>query len=189
MNFAWTILFVFIVGSICFRILRWLTTPLLRRMGFYTYYAPLFFIQPFGRGQVEIHLGTTWDLMWARQLTARTLMSSLVQGVSGVVADAKSGRLERSLKLRATTYFLSEETLLKFGFTVRRPNPFEYFAFAANYLEVFLIRCIVAGRPRLIDIRRLRMAEITIERLIENEVAFGRLIPILIRSSGRSQTL
>ncbi|MFN4908285.1 MAG: hypothetical protein ACK5H0_04525, partial [Bacteroidota bacterium] len=80
------ILLVAVLGSALFRLLRWITTPLLRYLGFYRYYAPLFFIQPFGNNRVELHLGTTWDLMKARKLSPQAIMSSLVMGISGLVA-------------------------------------------------------------------------------------------------------
>jgi hypothetical protein len=121
--------------------------------------------------------------MWARQLTARVLMSNLVQGVSGIVADAKKGRLERTLKLRATTYFLSEQTLLKYGFTVRQPNVLEYVAFLGNYVEVCILRSIVAGRPQLVDIRQVRMAETTLQQLVDRETLVGPLMRRIVTRS------
>lgn len=155
----------------------------MRKMGLYKYYAPLFFIQPFGRNRVELHLGTTWDLMKAQRLSHQTIMSSLVTGVSGLVTDAKSGRLRPSLRLRATTYFLSESTLRRFGFAVRRPNIWEYIAFLGNYVEVCLLRSIVAGRPQMVDLRRVRMAETTLQQLVDRETLVG---PLMTRIAARS---
>ncbi len=179
------IVLVTLLGSFLFRLLRWITTPLLRYMGFYRYYAPLFFIQPFGNNRVELHLGTTWDLMKAQRLTPQAIMSSLVMGISGLVADAKRGRLQPALKVRATTYFLSESTLRRFGFSVRRPNMLEYLAFIGNYAEVCLLRSIVAGRPQLIDLRRVRMAETTVQTLVERETLVGPLMLRAARTQGQ----
>lgn len=179
------IVLVTLLGSFLFRLLRWITTPLLRYMGFYRYYAPLFFIQPFGNNRVELHLGTTWDLMKAQRLTPQAIMSSLVMGISGLVADAKRGRLQPALKVRATTYFLSESTLQRFGFSVRRPNILEYLAFIGNYAEVCLLRSIVAGRPQLIDLRRVRMAETTVQTLVERETLVGPLMLRAARTQGQ----
>jgi len=178
------ILLVAVLGSALFRLLRWITTPLLRYLGFYRYYAPLFFIQPFGNNRVELHLGTTWDLMKARTLSPQAIMSSLVMGISGLVADAKSGRLQPELKVRATTYFLSESTLTRFGFDVRRPNVLEYLAFIGNYAEVCLLRSVVAGRLQLVDLRRVRMAETTVQTLVERETLVGPLMLRAVRSNG-----
>ncbi len=180
-----TILLAAFLGSLLFRLLRWITTPLLRHIGFYRYYAPLFFIQPFGTNRVELHLGTTWDLMKAQRLTPQAIMSSLVMGISGLVADAKRGRLHPALKVRATTYFLSESTLQRFGFNVRRPNILEYLAFIGNYAEVCLLRSIVAGRPQLIDLRRVRMVETTVNSLVERETLVGPLMLRAIRTHGQ----
>ncbi len=170
--------------SVVFRILRWLSTPLLRRIGFYRYYAPLFFIQPFGRNRVELHLGTTWDLMKAQRLSPQAIMSSLVMGISGLVADAKRGRLQPELKVRATTYFLSESTLTRFGFDVRRPNVLEYLAFIGNYAEVCILRSVVAGRLQFVDLRRVLMAETTVQTLVDRETLVGPLMLRAIRSNG-----
>jgi len=178
-------LLVALLGSLLFRLLRWITTPVLRYMGFYRYYAPLFFIQPFGHNRVELHLGTTWDLMKAQRLSPQTIMSSLVMGISGLVGDAKRGRLQPTLKVRATTYFLSDSTLQRFGFDVRRPNVLEYLAFIGNYAEVCLLRSVVAGRLQLVDLRRVRMAETTVQTLVERETLVGPLMLRAARSQGQ----
>lgn len=175
-----TVLVVLTTGNLLFRLLRWATTPLLRRIGFYRYYAPLFFIQPFGRNRVELHLGTTWDLMWVEKLSPQTIISSLVMGISGVVGDVKRKRLSPSIRVRATTYFLSESTLQRFGFTVRRPNPLEYIAFLGNYLELCVLRSVVSGRVQLVDLRRVRMAETTLGALVERETM---VVPLLMRAA------
>ena len=111
-------------------------------------------------------------------------MSNLVQGISSIVADAKMGRLERTLKLRATTYFLSEQTLIKYGFTVRQPNVLEYIAFLGNYVEVCILRSIIARRPQLVDLRQVLMAETTLQQLVDRETFVG---PLMARISARSR--
>jgi hypothetical protein len=171
------------LANFAFRLLRWITTPILRRLGFYRYYAPLFFIQPFGRNRVELHLGTSWDLMKAEKLTPQAIMSSLVMGIGGLVDDVKCGRLKPALRVRATTYFLSESTLRRFGFVVRRPDIWEYIAFLGNYVEVCLLRSIVAGRPQVVDLRRVRMAETTLQQLVDRETIVGHLMTHFVAKS------
>jgi hypothetical protein len=85
--------------------------------------------------------------------------------------------------LRATTYFLSEQTLLKYGFTVRQPNVLEYVAFLGNYVEVCILRSIVAGRPQLVDIRQVRMAETTLQQLVDRETLVGPLMRRIVTRS------
>ncbi|MFN4907825.1 MAG: hypothetical protein ACK5H0_02200, partial [Bacteroidota bacterium] len=57
-------------------------------------------------------------------------------------------------------------------------------AFIGNYAEVCLLRSVVAGRLQLVDLRRVRMAETTVQTLVERETLVGPLMLRAVRSNG-----
>ena len=169
-SFAWA------CGAIVvFRIGRWITTPLLRKLGLYRYYSPMFFTQPFGRCRLELHLGTTWDFFSQRRVSQHVLMAHLGTGMKGLITAIKNGEVDQKTKLRGTMYFLSNTTLESLGFSVRRPLPLEYIAFAANYIELCLLSSIVKHRISFVDIRRVRMINATAADLVAHEGEMLRL--------------
>ena len=175
---------LWVCGTVlCFRIGRWITTPLLKELGIYRYYSPMFFTQPFGTGRLELHLGTTWDFFAQKNVTQQVLLRHLGSGVKGLIEAIKAGEVPLDTKLRGTMYFLSSTTLERLGFHVRQPLPLEYVAFVSNYLEICLLQTIVRRRLSFIDIRRVRMINATAGELLLHE---PHLIPIIDRLSSRS---
>ncbi len=158
----------FVGAVVAFRVARMFTTPLLRWLGFYTYYAPMFFLQPFGRDRKEMHLGTLWDFLRNWPITPLTLMRDLARGLAGVAEDVRNGTIAPETVLRGTTYYLSAQTLQRYGFLVRKPYPLEYAAFALNYIEVCILKSLVTGRPTLVDVRRVIMVHIRADALVAN---------------------
>ncbi|HLP28020.1 MAG TPA: hypothetical protein VK147_05215 [Candidatus Didemnitutus sp.] len=171
---------------VAFRIGRCVSTPLLTWLGVYRYYSPMFFTQPFGRGRLELHLGTTWDFFAQKNVTQQVLLTHLGMGVKGLIETIKSGSIPLDTKLRGTMYFLSSPTLERLGFRVRQPLPLEYVAFVANYLEICLLLTLVRRRVSFIDIRRVRMIDATALDLVSHE---HRLAPIIERLSSRTPVL
>lgn len=161
---------------LAFRLGRYITTPLFRRLGLYRYYSPMFFTQPFGSGRLELHLGTTWDFFAQKNVRQQLLLHYLGVGVAGLIAAIKSGEVPLDTQLRGTMYFLSSHTLERLGFHVRKPLPLEYVAFASNYLEICLLQTIVRRRLSFIDIRRVRMINATARDLVRNEIVLHSTI-------------
>ncbi len=140
----------------------------------------MFFTQPFGRGRLELHLGTTWDFFSQRSVSQQILLTHLGSGIKGLVDAVKNGEVHPTTKLRGTMYFLSNTTLESLGFRVRKPLPLEYIAFAANYIELCLLSSIVKHRISFVDIRRVRMINATAADLVAHEGEMLRLVSRLV---------
>lgn len=161
---------LWVCGAIlAFRLGRYITTPLFKRLGLYRYYSPMFFTQPFGPGRLELHLGTTWDFFSQKNVSQQILLSHLGVGIKGLLDAIRSGEVPMDTKLRGTIYFLSSHTIKRFGFVVRKPLPLEYVAFLSNYIEICLLQSIIRRRLSIIDIRKVRMINATARDLVENE--------------------
>lgn len=161
-----TIIVIVAGASTLFRVLRYVTTPLLRRMGIYRYWSPLFLTQRFGSRTLEMHLGTSWDFLRQRDLTQRRLLRHVSDGLMALLDEAEAGRIPWSFRLRGTMSFLTEKTSRSLGFTTRRPNALEWLAFALNWPELCLLHSVARKRLSFVDIRRVHIIHATIGDLL-----------------------
>lgn len=162
-------------ASLVFRLIRYATTPWLKKTGFYTYYNAMFFTMPFGRRTLELHLGTTWDFFRQTNITPKKMLVNLITGLVSMIEAVEQGELSVDNRLRATMYFLQPETLKKFGFSVRPMYVQEYIVFLANYLEVCLLQSIVKRKVCLVKISSVTMVHIELADLVANKDAIVRL--------------
>src|SRR5262245_60550380 len=98
-----------------FRVLRYATTPLFRRLGIYRYYSPLLLTMPTPRG-LQLHLGTSLDFLRAADVSPRTSLRLLNEGLLALCEAVERGEIDKSTVLVGTTYFLRDDTLRRFGF-------------------------------------------------------------------------
>jgi hypothetical protein len=160
-------LLAILVGVGLFRLLRFLTTPLLRAMGVYRYYSPMFFTMPLGRKVLDMHLGTAWDFLWLRDRSTATMLRYLAEGLLAMCDAAERGEVMPHQHLRGTMYFLSPSTMEKFGFRVRRMRWYETLAFVLNYVEVCVLHSVIKRRLCWVDMRCVRIVETSLAELIE----------------------
>lgn len=152
-------------AMLLFRCLRFATTPLLRRLGVYRYYSPMFLTVPFGTRTLELHLGTAWDFFRRRNLNQLELLTYLGRGLLELLAAVERGELRSDIKLRGTMCFLSEETMQKIGFQTRPMNVLEGALFLMNYPEICLLQSLVKGRLCLVTLSHVRMFKASVHDL------------------------
>ena len=143
-----------------FRLLRYLSTPLLRSMGFYKYYSPMFCTMPFINNQLDIHLGTSWDFFRAGKLTPRKILLYLAEGLYNLNKAIQNGEVDGNKMLRGNVFYLKRETFEKFGFTARKLNTFEFILFLLNYIELCILQSISMRKLTFISFRNLTILTI-----------------------------
>jgi hypothetical protein len=178
-----------IVGTfLCFLVLyrfaRYLSTPLLRKLGFYRYYSPLFFTMPlFGR-TLDIHLGTLWDIQRLGRFNAAVVLLHLSEGLLRLGDDVAAGRIHPDTVLRGSTYFLGAGTLARFGFTSRPPTAGELTLFFLSVLEISLIQSVARRRFVLVPVQNLRIVTCRAEVPLRHRAGLERVAARLRRKAG-----
>jgi len=156
-----------LVGVALFRVLRFASTPLLRSVGFYRYYSPMFFTMPLGKNVLDMHVGTAWDFARLRERSASTIIRHVADGLAELCAAAQRGEVSMHTRLRGTMYFLSASTLERFGFRARALRWYEMLAFVANYIEVCMLQSILRRRLCWVNLRNVRIVEATMYEVLE----------------------
>ncbi len=158
-----------------YRFSRYLTTPLLKKVGVYRYYSKMFCTAPYGFKTLEIHIGTSWDFFRLQKVNPSILLYHLAEGLYNLCAEIESGNIAPETKIRANLYYFNNATVEKFGFTPRRPNPLEWFVFSLNYIELCLMLSISYGRPTRVRFENLKVVESVASKLALHKHEYKRI--------------
>jgi hypothetical protein len=165
LGFLGWIVFALISGLLAFRLLRFASTPLLRRLGVYRYYSPLLLTMP-APGGLQLHMGTSFDFLRARDVTPRHSLRQLTEGLLGICSAVERGDLARSTVIVGTTYFLRDYTLRRMGLEATDPGPLQRLLALAAWAELNLLHSIAKGAPRAVRLERLRKVRFTAADLL-----------------------
>lgn len=172
------------LSILLYRLLRFITTPWLRRLGVYRYYRRFFFIVRFGRRLYEIHLGTSWDFIRTSDNTPRRVLQDVLDGLLDVCNDIECGKVERYSAFRGYTYYFKPQTFRRFGFSSRSLNAAEAFAFGLSLVELAVLNCISHRRWVALPFHRVCIVQFTAEQLLSQR---GRLVELrnALKNDGR----
>lgn len=136
------------------RFIRFATTPLLRWIGYYTYYSPMFFTMPTPT-TLEIHLGTSYDF-FQQNPTPKLVLKYLAEGLVNFCSAIESGAVDRQRIIKGTVYYINDSTLRQFGFEPCPPNLFQWALFLQNYLEACLLLTLSKRRISFVSLSNVR---------------------------------
>lgn len=158
------ILFIF-----AFRLFRFVTTPFFKKIGFYKYYSDMLFLMPFSPKIYEFHLGTSWDFLKAKKLSAKSMFLILTEGLVNICNDLESGKLKRNIKLKGNTYYINPESVTKYGFKYRNMNIFETIMFYLNYVELCILYSVYQNKISFIPFKNVKIIFISADDLLNNK--------------------
>jgi hypothetical protein len=156
----------FIVG---YRLFRYITTPLAKKIGLYKYYSKLFFTVPIWFNLKELHIGTTWDFFRLKSISQAKLLYFLCEGLINLCTAIEKGEESMNMHFKATMYYFKDTTTEKYGFKTRKLNIIELFLFTLNYLELCLLYSISTRRVQFIPLKNLKMLDCTGYELVANK--------------------
>lgn len=151
---------------ILYRFLQYITTPLLRKIGFYRYFSPLFFIMPVRVKTYEIHLGTSWDFFRLNKKKPKIFLFLLLEGLLNLIRSIENNTIPVQVTFYGKIHFFKKETLERFGFHIKKLNLLDYILFAFHYLELLCLKVIVFKSFNPPDISKVTKISFTAEELI-----------------------
>jgi len=154
-------------GTLAFRIIRFLSTPILRKSGFYRYYSSMFFTMPLFYKYHEIHLGTSWDFFRMQKVNPRTIMIKLAEGLLNLIDSIEKGKTDGKIIYKGNTHYLNEKTARIFGFNVRNMNLFETIMFFISFFEHLLLSSLSHRKFHIIKLEKVKIVTIRAEKLIQ----------------------
>lgn len=170
------IFFVFL-AIIIYRLLHFLTTPILKKLGIYKYYTPLFLIVPYMPRRYEIHLGTSWDFFQLPQISPKIYIDYLTQGLLELIEDIENCKIQPDVMFKGCTYYLKIQTMERFGFHSRKLKPYEFLIFLLSYIEVIILHSISNKKITIISFKNLIISTITAQELQQKKNEILKLVP------------
>lgn len=172
MNYIfWIIISVFIL-----RIIRFFSTPLLKKIGFYKYYSSKFFIMPLSKNKFEIHLGTSWDFFNSQKFSARHQFNLLAEGMLKLCKDIESNKINKQTKFKGYTTYFNDSTIRRFGFRYRSFNIIEMILFAISYAELCVLKSLALKKITFIPLNKLKVVTINASELIKFKAKYNEFL-------------
>ena len=168
----WEIPLYTLTGIIIYRFLRYITTPICRKLHIYKYYNDVFFTVPGSMNRVEVHLGTAWNFFKMKTVNPRIFLYYTADGFYRLANAIEGSEVKNDRVYVSTISFFTDSTLTKFGFRTRKLYIIEMIIFSLNYLEQCLLQSISKGRISVVDLRTVRKLIITTEDLLANKENF-----------------
>ena len=162
------ILYIFTIVFV-WRFIRFITTPLLKWIGFYRYHSPLFMTVQVGPKLYELHLGTSWDFIFRSRINPSSLKISVLQGLLILCDKIENGEFPKDVTLKGNPYFLKTSSLLRFGFKERKLNWFEYFMTLLSFPESTILLSISRRELIFANINNNRIVYINSSELLANK--------------------
>lgn len=172
-----------ILFILVFRLARFASTPLFRKIGFYKYYSEMFFLVPILPNVCEIHLGTSWDFFKQKAISQKATFNHLATGIVNLCSAIEKGEVKKNVKLKGNTYYMNAETAAKFGFKSRNMNPLEIIMFSLNYLELCILYSISNKKPSLVPVKNIRIIFCNAEDLLANKAKYILYLQRINRSA------
>jgi len=150
-----------------YRFTRYITTPFLKRIGYYRYYSPMFFTLPLPFRVLELHIGTTWDFFKLQNANPTLILNHLAEGLVNLTKAVKEGKVHPETKLRGYMYYMNPNTVRKFGFQTRKLNLFEMLMFSLNYIELCILQSISYKKLMLVRLENVHISTIKAKDMVK----------------------
>ena len=158
-----------------------LLSPVYALTGRFTYYSPLLLATKSPQG-LDLHVGTLYDYMtqlrWSERgvKSQRHAMQHILQGLLSICDAVADGRLSAQNEITATSYFFSNRSVEKLGFTLNSGSFAVKLNLALVYLSLVLRLSFIKGRWCLPDLKQIRCIHITAGELMQQRTRIAKML-------------
>ncbi|MBT8307716.1 MAG: hypothetical protein KJN85_12320 [Maribacter sp.] len=166
----WMLLIIIIVPLIQF-----LITPLFTLLNFYHYYSPM--VVSFGNNKrvIDLHNGTSFDyLLEMSKIKAgikwkNKMLFFYLNALLKIISQIENGDLTNSTIIRGSSYFLSERSAKKLGFSVNKTSIIEKINIALNYFDLIWMYSLTNGKLTFPNLTKITTVRITGSELVQSK--------------------
>lgn len=187
-DFPFFILIIFLIKPFA----HFCLAPLLKLTGFLRYYSPMLLTVKTNSDKLEIHNGNTFDyfskMKWnqkGRQAREK-IMFDYLSGLLKIIEDIETRKLSGTTTLTGISYFFSETTAKKIGFTFAPVKLIHRFLFIFDYINLFIMYSYSKGKIAFPSLFKLKKVKISAKRLLASKTQINELINLLEKRYGKN---
>ena len=156
-------------------VIQFLITPLFTLLNFYRYYSPM--VVSFGNNKkvIDLHNGTSFDyLLEMSNIKAgvkwkKKMLYFYLNALLKIIAQVENGELTRSTVVRGSSYFLSERSAKKLGFSTTKTSIPEKINIVLNYFDLIWMYSLTHGKLIFPDLTNINTVRITGIELVKQK--------------------
>ncbi|MEM8896607.1 MAG: hypothetical protein AAGC85_00815, partial [Bacteroidota bacterium] len=145
------------------------------------YLSPMLLVYSPNKKLYDLHNGTSFDYLFlmrkvkAGSAAKKLILKYYLEGLLQIIQEIKTGNLPDSLVISGSSYFFSERTAEKLGFTIQKADSMVYFNSAFNMLDLTWMYSYAHGRFRFPKLSAIKKASISGKDLLKQEAYIRRL--------------
>ena len=167
-------------------------TPLLTLTGTYKYLSPMLLVYNPTQEKYDLHNGTAFDYFFVMRgikkgrATQNKILAYYLEGLLKIVEELEQSDIPESITISGTSYFFSESTARRLGFSIDPPNRFLQFNQYINYVDLVWMYSRAKGRFRLPNLKNVKSVSIKGSGLLAQKESLQKLYAYIL---SRQQTV
>jgi len=145
--------------------------PLMRIKLFFKFYSKVLVVQAPNKKVYDLHLASHFDLINFtnnHNNSRKMILLEIVKGLLSICKEIEEGKLPKTLKIQAVTYFMNTRTFEKLGFKNVKMSPQHAFLYLFDYVGILITNYFITKKYRFVNIAKTKRATMTGENLLEN---------------------
>lgn len=160
---------------------QFFATPFFTLTKTYSYLSPMLLVYAANEKQYDLHNGTSFDYLFVLYNTKSgtalryKLLSYYLDGLLVVIEKLEQKEIPLTIVIRGSSYFFSERTVRKLGFSISKTGWSEKFNIIINYFDLFWMYSLSSGRIAFPNLGNINTVSISGADLLKQKQAIIRL--------------
>lgn len=165
--------------------MQFLATPALTLIGVYRYLSPMLLVYLPTEQRYDLHNGTSFDYLFLMRkfrpgrAMRYQLLRYYMEGLLHIIHKIESDQLPQTVVIRGSSYFFSDRSARRLGFSVRKAKFHEQINIIINYLDLTWMYSIAHGKLVFPKLNRIKTATIKGSELVKHKSQVTNILSAL----------
>lgn len=156
-------------------------SPLFRLLGTYHYLSPMLLVYAPSEKKYDLHNGTSFDYLFVMRsvppghIFQQIMLNYYIEGLLNLIRLLENGDLPPTIEITGTSYFFSDTTAKRLGFSLEPPSSFYRVNLYLNFLDLLWMYSLAKGKLVMPRLNNIRAAKTTGEFLLQKKSYLERL--------------